>query len=400
MGLRKGFSLGPWTVRPLENRISADGDTSRIQPKSMDVLVCLAEAGGSVVERDAIMQEVWGGRAVTDEPLTRCIGELRRALGDKPGSPDFIETIPRRGYRLLVEPKPLQAADTQETTPEAAPPLADTSGRSASRIRQAVVALALIVVAVAIEVVVERSLDGPGEPEPEIVSTEVAGRSIAVLPFEDLSAAGDQEYMGDGIAEELLNLLARIRDLRVISRSSSFSLKGTPIDIRDVAKRFDVAYVLEGSVRTSGDRIRVTAQLIDGATDTHVWTETYEQQLDDVFAIQDDIARAVVGKLQVTLLGDAPTSRTTDPEAYAMFLQARYLHENPADGSMIRSVDFYKAAVEIDPGYVPAWVWLAAAYDDTVNSSELPRDEVIALARDAIDTALAISTRTILWRWG
>ena len=390
MGLRDGFALGPWTVRPLENRISGDGESSRVQPKSMDVLVCLAEARGSVVERDAIMQEVWGGRAVTDEPLTRCIGELRRALGDKPGSPGFIETIPRRGYRLLVEPIVLED-DAPKKGPSAEDaPLADTSGHSASRFRQIAVALGLIVLAVLLEVVIERSLDDPPTPEPEIVSTEVAGRSIAVLPFEDLSAARDQEYMGDGIAEELLNLLARIRDLRVISRSSSFSLKGTPIDVREVAKRFDVAYVLEGTVRTSGDRIRVTAQLIHGATDTHVWSETYERQLGDVFGIQDDIARAVVGKLQVTLLGDAPSSRATDPDAYAMFLQGRYLHENPADGSMTRSVEFYKAAVDIDPEYVPAWVWLAAAYDDTVNSSELPRDEVIALAREAIDTALAI----------
>ena len=385
--LRSGFTLGPWTVLPLESRLHDGEDSRRVQPKSMDVLLCLAEARGEVVERDELLRQVWGDRAVTDEPLTRCIGELRRALGDSSAERAYIETIPKRGYRLMKPAEPLAPPPPEPERADEPP----ASPVPVSRTRKVLVALGLLLLAVLLEVSIERSLEpGPSEEEPAPIAADIVERSIAVLPFTDMSATQDQEYMGDGVAEELLNLLARIRDLRVISRSSTFSLKGSQIDIREVARRFGVAYVLEGSVRTSGDRIRITAQLIDGLTDTHIWSEEYERELDDVFAIQDEIAAAVVGKLQITLLGEPPRSRPTDPRAYAVFLQARALHEQPVGDSMQRAVELYKAAVEIDPEYVPAWVWLAAAYDDTVASIGLPRDEVVRLAKKAIATALAI----------
>lgn len=383
MNLRSGFVLGTWTVLPLESRLYDDEASRRVQPKSMDVLLCLAEAGGEVVERETLLREVWGERAVSDEPLTRCIGELRRAFDDNSASPEYIQTIPKRGYRLLQPTTPLPG--------DRPPAAAQGTPLRVSRIRRGAIALGLIVLAVLIEMGIERSIEDGADRDPDRVENVVAAeRSIAVLPFVDMSEAQDQEYMGDGVAEELLNLLARLPELRVISRSSSFSLKGSPIDVRSVAERFDVGYVLEGSVRTSGDRIRVTAQLVDGRTDTHVWSETYERGLGDVFAIQDAIAQAVVAKLQVTLLDKAPSSRPTDPDAYALFLQGRSLHEQPAGDSIRRAVDYYKAALEIDPDYVPAWVWLAAAYDDTVNSQDLPRETVVRLAQDAIGRALAI----------
>ncbi len=385
MDFRAGFSLGQWTVLPLESRLIRDDESRRIQPKSMDVLLCLAEAGGAVVERDELLGRVWGERAVTDEPLTRCIGELRRALGDSRSDPEYILTIPKRGYRLIKSAEPL--TETARASLDDDEELVDRAAAT----RMPVIPLTLLVVAALAAIAIFWSMQqGPTEDDAHAVSSEVAERSIAVLPFVDMSSGKDQEYMGDGIAEELLNLLAKIKELRVISRSSSFSLKGSAFDVRAVAERFNVAYVLEGSVRTSGDRIRVTAQLVDGRTDTHVWSETFEDEFEDVFAIQDEIARAVVGKLQVTLLGDAPKSRPTDPEAYALFLQGRYLHEQPAGDSMQRAFDYYKAALDIDPEYVPAWVWLAALYDDTVNSSGLPREEVGRLASDAIGRALAI----------
>lgn len=215
-------------------------------------------------------------------------------------------------------------------------------------------------------------------------------KSIAVLPFLDMSAAGDQEYMSDGIAEELLNLLAKVQQLRVISRSSAFSFKGKSIDVPSIAKQLNVAYILEGSVRKSDQTIRITTQLIEARSDTHLWSETYERELDDIFAIQDEIAKAVVGELKVALLGEVPKARETDPEAYELFLQARSLHEQPAGDSFVRAFEFYKAALEIDEAYVPAWVWLAALYDDTVRSSGLPYDEVGRLAREAIQRALEI----------
>ncbi len=389
MDLRDGFVLGDWTVLPLEGRIESDAGSNAVRPKAVDVLLCLAGARGGVVERDELLRQVWGERAVSDEPLTRCIGDLRRAFGDSRAEPEYILTIPKRGYRLLKTPQPLPETMTKPGLPSSPQPKSWVR-RAFDVIRKPTVALSLIVIAVFAEMVIENVLERFASTEPEMVAPTLADRSIAVLPFEDMSAEQDQAHMGDGVAEEVLSLLARIPGLRVISRSSTFSLKGRAIDVREMARQFNVAYVLGGSVRTSADRVRVTVQLIDGRTDTHVWVESYDRQLRDIFEIQDEIASAVVSRLQLTILGDAPRSRPTDPEAYALFLQGRYLHEEPAGDSMQRAFDFYEAALAIDPNYVPAWVWLAALYDDTVNSSDLPREEVGRLAQDAIARALAI----------
>lgn len=372
MNLRSGFTMGEWTVFPLEGRLIRPGEERRVQPKSMEVLLRLAEADGQVVERDDLLRAVWAERAVSDEPLTRCIGELRRALGDKRNDPDYILTIPKRGYRLLA------AVGTPR------------SGAKARRRITPAVILAVLAIAVA------AGLAGrwlwPDSTDTAVVPAiaERSDRSIVVLPFVDMSPGGDQEYLSDGISEELLNLLARIPGLRVISRTSAFSFKHANVDVRDIAARLDVAYVLEGSVRTSGRRIRITTQLIDASSDTHLWSATYDRELEDIFAIQDEIAAAVVDKLEMTLFSDAPQARTTDPEAYALFLQGRYLHEHTGGDSFQRAFDYYEAALDVDPAYVPAWVWLAALYDDTVNSAGLPRDEVGRRARDAIGKALAI----------
>ena len=383
MSLRKGFRLGNWTVKPLESVLVGESGERRVRPRAMDVLLCLAEADGAVVEREELLRQVWGERAVSDEPLTRCIGELRKAFGDTRENPAYIGTIPKRGYRLLA---PVNAE------PDEAP--ADTGGVAAAAGGGFPLPVPILLGIAVLTILFLGWLSPWSTPREEAIqptATMSAARSILVLPFDDLSAAKDQEYMGDGIAEELLNLLASIKELRVISRSSAFSLKGRPLDLRAVARQFNVAYILEGSVRTSGNTIRITAQLIDGRTDAHVWSQSYERELEDVFAIQDEIAQAVVRQLQVTLLGDTPRSRPTDPEAYALFLKARSLHEQPAGDAFLQAFDYYKAALDIDKSYVPAWVWLAALYDDTTHSSGLPYDEVGRLARDAIDRALAIA---------
>ncbi|MDJ0698670.1 MAG: winged helix-turn-helix domain-containing protein [Woeseiaceae bacterium] len=389
MNLRNGFTLGSWTVLPLEGRVVGDQGSRAVRPKTMDVLLCLVEAGGDVVERDDLLRKVWGERAVSDEPLTRCIGELRRAFGDARADPEYILTIPKRGYRILKTPGPLRDAPVS-TAQTAARPRHSFLRRVFDTVRKPTVALSLLVFAVLAGMAIENVIERIAQENTAKTARSHAERSIAVLPFVDMSPGQDQAYMGDGIAEEVLNLLTGVPGLRVISRSSTFSLRDSAIDVRDVARRFDVSYVLEGSVRKSAERVRITVQLIDGRTDTHVWSDAYDRELHDIFAIQDDIAQAVVSRLQLTILGDAPRSRPTDPEAYSLFLQGRYLHEQPSGDSMQRAMEFYEAALERDPDYVPAWVWLAALYDDTVNSSELPREEVGRLAREAIDRAIAI----------
>ncbi len=218
-------------------------------------------------------------------------------------------------------------------------------------------------------------------------------KSIAVLPFADMSQDGDQAYFSDGIAEEILNLLAEVRDLRVISRSSAFRYRGDDIHIPTVAEELNVNYVLEGSVRKVGDTLRITAQLIDARADAHVWSKTYDRRFEDVFAIQDEISEKIFAQLNATLLGEAPTVARTDPEAYALYLQARHLSE-------VRQYDeetveiLLGQALELDPDYAPALNAMVEAVfaltDRGQGNSKYMRDEGIALMRSYVDRVLAI----------
>jgi len=220
---------------------------------------------------------------------------------------------------------------------------------------------------------------------------ETTGPSIAVLPFVNMSSDIEQEYFSDGLSEELLNLLAKIPALRVASRTSAFSFKGKDITIGDVGRELNVGHVLEGSVRKSGTKIRITAQLIDVEQDTHLWSETWDRTLDDIFAIQDEIAQVVVEQLRIELLGAAPRVLETSAEAYGLVLQARHHARR-------RSVDGYhtaegllKSALELDPNYAPAWAELGSVYVqsaaiDTVRGAR----EASALGVNAAKKALEL----------
>ncbi len=221
-------------------------------------------------------------------------------------------------------------------------------------------------------------------------STVEPDRSIAVLPFADMSPNKDQEYFSDGLSEELLNLLARVPELKVAARTSSFSLKGKEMQIAEVGEILKVAHVLEGSVRTAGNRVRITAQLIHAEDGYHLWSETYDRTLDDVFAIQDEIAATVVAQLKVTLLGEAPQVQETDPAAYALFLQARHLgRQLTAEGST-QSTELYQQALAIDPNYAAAWAGLAENYGNQASAGILPFEEGYAMAREAAEKSLTL----------
>ena len=215
-------------------------------------------------------------------------------------------------------------------------------------------------------------------------------QSIAVLPFVNMSNDPEQEFFSDGISEELLNLLAKIPELRVISRTSAFSFKGKNMDIPAIAEQLNVAHVLEGSVRRSGNQVRITAQLIDVKTDSHLWSETYERTLDDIFATQDEIAARVVKQLKITLLGEAPTVQATDPEAYALVLQARYVERQNTPAAYEKSIALLEQALAIDPDYAAAWAGLALGYTSQAGQGLRPIDEGYRLAREAASHALAL----------
>ena len=227
------------------------------------------------------------------------------------------------------------------------------------------------------------------EGRSEAVVEAYGDKSIAVLPFVNMSSDEEQEYFSDGISEELLNLLAKIPELRVISRSSAFSFKGKDIEIPEIAERLNVAHILEGSVRKSGNRVRITAQLIEARSDTHLWSETYERTLDDVFAIQDEISATVVEQLKITLLGEVPHARHTDPQAYALYLQARHLGRQFTADSLRQSSALYRQALAIDEDYAAAWDGLANNYIGQASDGLLPPDEAFPQARAALAKALA-----------
>jgi TolB-like protein/Flp pilus assembly protein TadD len=224
----------------------------------------------------------------------------------------------------------------------------------------------------------------------EEAAIPIAERSIAVLPFVNMSDEKSNEYFSDGISEELLNLLAKIPQLQVTARTSSFAFKGKETGIPDIARALHVANVLEGSVRKAGNSVRITAQLIRAGTDTHLWSQTYDRKLDDIFAIQDEIAADVVKQLKLTLLGAAPTVRTTDPEAYALYLQAVQLGRQFTAEAFQQSDALYRKVLAIDPSYAPAWDGLSRNFSNEANQGVLPNREGIVQAREAATKALAI----------
>ena len=218
----------------------------------------------------------------------------------------------------------------------------------------------------------------------------VSSPSIAVLPFVNMTSDPGQEYFSDGISEELLNLLAKTSELEVAARTSSFSYKGKDVKVADVARELNVAYVLEGSVRKSGDQVRITAQLIKADDGFRLWSDTWDRSLDDIFKIQEEIAAEVVAQLKVTLLGAAPTVVATDPEAYALYLQARQMGRLRTVENLEQSIALYERALEIDPDYAAAWTGLARIYYSQASGDLRPLNEGYAMARAAANKALSI----------
>jgi TolB-like protein/Flp pilus assembly protein TadD len=228
---------------------------------------------------------------------------------------------------------------------------------------------------------------------PEVSAEPASGApaaSIAVLPFVNMSSDPDQEYFSDGISEELLNLLAKIPELQVAARTSSFSFKDQNLEIPEIAERLKVAHVLEGSVRKADDQVRITAQLIRAEDGYHMWSETWDRSLDNIFAIQDEIAADVAEQLKITLLGAVPRVQATDPEAYALYLQARQLNRQVTAEGIERSIALFEQALDIDPEYAAAWAGLAEGRSYEASFALRPIDESYSLARDAASQALEI----------
>jgi TolB-like protein/class 3 adenylate cyclase/tetratricopeptide (TPR) repeat protein len=231
--------------------------------------------------------------------------------------------------------------------------------------------------------------------------------SIAVLPFVNMSRDEENEYFADGLSEELLNVLAKIRGLRVASRTSAFSFKGTNVDIPTVAQKLNVATVLEGSVRKSGKRVRITAQLIEVASDSHLWSETYDRELDDIFAVQDDIAQSVVKELRTALMGAtaepaainaaaadvrrATTGRGDNPEAFQLYLQGKFFGERTTQADTDKAIGLFKQALSIEPNFALAWAGLSRVHQTQAGFGFAPIGEGFEHGREAAQRALNLA---------
>jgi adenylate cyclase len=304
-------------------RFSLYGPSGRLdlRPKSFEVLRYLVEHASRLVTKDELIKAVWPDVAVTDESLTRCISDVRHVLGDE--SQSIIKTIQRRGYRF--------DAATFERDGAAGPAHVATELPEAS----------------------QRTAQPPSDARP----------SIAVLPFTNMSGDPEQEYFSDGITEDIITDLSKISGLLVVARNMTFTYKGRPVKIQQVSQDLNVKFVLEGSVRKAGSRVRVTAQLVEGDGEGHIWAERYDRDLTDIFAIQDEIAHSIVGQLKVRLLTEERQAIERVPteslDAYGYYLRGRqFLHRHSKSYYPLAKRMFVKA-VELDPLYARAYAGIA-----------------------------------------
>ena len=350
MDPQQDFWLGEWQVTPLRGVLHRDGESRRLTPKAMDLLLCLLRNHGDVVERDALLDEVWQGRAQSDEPLNKCIAEIRRQFGDERASPSYIETIPKRGYRLIADYRPIGGIPNDDSAPQ-------VSSRTSWLRYLAVAAVGGVAIFLA-----ARIIDVDRSPESDIVS-------LAVLPFEVLSADASKEYFADGMHEELISALSKSRALDVRSRTSTLLYRDTQLALPAIGEALNVNMLVEGTVRQAEDTVRVSVQLVDVERDSQLWSGNYEQTLSvaEIFSIQNEIAREISTALQVTLAAPAlaleQSLPTNNLQAYDFFMLGKYHYRRQLPGDIKQSVDNFEAAVALDPDFADAWDWLAYAYN-------------------------------------
>ena len=303
----KMIRIGTWFVNPASGQISRDGETARVEVRTMRLLLCLAEHAGQVVSIDDLLNQVWSDVAVSPDSVYQAVTSLRRLLGDDSRQPTYIETVPRLGYRMI-------ATVTPATVPISAPPIdaPDVPTKSGPRFKAgftwaaggAVLCLALV----AASLFYGRFRKGNLSSTPAVAPQQQ--KSIAVLPFLDLTDEMNQEPFADGMTEELIDKLSKIPGLRVPPPTSSFYFKGklwprskgtAQVTIADIAKQLGVVYVLDGSIRKSNARVRVDARLIRAGNGYVIWSEIYDRPFDDILMVQDDIAGEVTKALRTSI---------------------------------------------------------------------------------------------------
>jgi TolB-like protein/DNA-binding winged helix-turn-helix (wHTH) protein/Flp pilus assembly protein TadD len=372
------------------------GGSLHLEPKVMGVLLCLAEHAGDVVTRDTFVERVWGGRIVSDEVLSRCISLLRTQLDDNPRAPRFIQTLPKLGYRLIETVVPLEQGEapllaaTEATAEEpeamrvqAAPPSSHHRGRFGT------LSTAIVLIIAASALTWWHWFQDARSP-----AVAPAAASVVVLPFVNYSNDEDNAYFSDGLTEELIDRLANSPGMQVVASTSAFAFKDERRDVREIAGKLGVNYVLEGNVRKEGDRIRITAQLIEARSGFHLWSKRFDTTLSDIFEVQDQIANGIVAELEPRLAADAAApanlSQPTDViPAYELLLQGRYHLRRREEAPLRRGIELFQQAIALDPGFGQAYRELARAYVLLPEYSYEDRDEMYELATATIERGIA-----------
>jgi TolB-like protein/DNA-binding winged helix-turn-helix (wHTH) protein/Tfp pilus assembly protein PilF len=367
--------------------LKRDGQRTRLQGQPAQLLVILVSRSGELITREELRAKLWPQDTFVDfdHGLNNAVNRIREALGDSAGSPRYIETVPRRGYRFIGETERIGAVWESAAGPAEPSRSAPFLERAASR--RALVLLAAAVVLVAGAAVWgwyrfhERSLPAPGQIQ-----------SLAVLPLANLSGDPSQEYFADGMTDELTTALAKISALRVTSRTSTARYRDTREPIQQIAQELNVDAIVEGSVARSGTRVRITAQLIDARNDQHMWAESYERDLSDILNAQNTVAVEIARQVRANLTSAERTAfaarSTVVPEAYDAYLRGRRELGKQRPEAFRQGLEYFQQAIVLDRLYAPAYAGLADSYSLLVNYSALPSLEAFPRAKSAALKAL------------
>jgi TolB-like protein/DNA-binding winged helix-turn-helix (wHTH) protein/Tfp pilus assembly protein PilF len=347
------YDFGPFRLDSVKRSLGRAGEPVALPPKAIDTLLRLLQEAGQLVTKDELMAAVWPDTVVEENNLTQSVSVLRRTLGERPDGTPYIETVARRGYRF-------RANVVEASVPRAPHRRATVLG-----------AVAAIALALGLGVWVRSSLQSPGRS---------SVRSLAVLPLENLSGDPAQEYFADGMTDELTTRLARIGALRVISRTSSMQFRGSHKRASQIARELNVDALVEGSVARSGNKVRITAQLIDARRDVHLWAQSYEREIGEVLEVQDSVALDIASQVKASLSPEEreilTAQRTVKPEAYEACLRGLNEIEKQTQDSIKESTRDFERAIEIDPLYARAYAGLADSY-------ELQADRRVMAPREA-----------------
>jgi transcriptional activator of cad operon len=395
--------IGAWRVDPALDEIERDGTTLKLEPRAMRVLVCLAERAGEVVSVNQLLDAVWKDLVVTPDSVYQAIAGLRRALGDDTKEPVYIANVLRRGYRLVAPVTWVASGSPTPGEPTAEPPeipVIVTRATVRSWLWPSVVLV--LVAASALGYVIAESLRPSNRTlavvhEPTALTVGPVDPSVAVLPFVDMSDEKDQEYFADGLSGVLIDRLAMVPGLQVRGRTSSLYFKGKQVPVPEIAKALGVVNLLEGTVRKSGNTLRVTARLERGDNGYQIWSHTFDGPLTDVFKIQDEIADAVVQVLKLSILDHylPEAVRTTSIEAYALYFRAQSNMVSNGVADFDAASQRLHAALRLDPRFAGAWAYLALVTTWQFDMRGFPDQSACADARAAADRALELDSTLI-----